>query len=102
MENPPASIASRCVDHLADLVVGKVVENPSSTFSTIARLMQQETLQGFIQSSKSLLRSKLGNLAELLKGEVMLQDRPGCQQGAGRGRKSRQATLDQLAYIPGK
>ena len=101
MENPPAGIASLCVDHLPDFVVGKVVGNPSSTFSMVVRLTQQETLQGFIQSGKRLLRRKLGNLAELLKGEVMRKHRPCCKQRAGRGRESGQATLDQLANVPG-
>src|SRR6266699_5556328 len=86
----------------SNLFVAKVIGNPSSSFSPKSRLMQQETLQGFIQGSKSLLRCKLGNLAELLKGEVLLQDRPCCQQGAGRGRKSGQATLDHLAHLRGK
>ena len=53
MEDPPAGIPSRCVDHLADLVVTKVVGNPSATFLPMAGLMQQETLQGFIQGSES-------------------------------------------------
>jgi hypothetical protein len=102
MENPPAGIAGPRVDHLTDLVVCKVVENHSSTISTFARLLQQEMLQGFIQSGESLLRRKLGYLAELLKGEVLLQDCPCYQQGAGRGRELGQAALDQLANVPGK
>jgi hypothetical protein len=99
MENPPAGIASHCVDHLADLVVGKVVGNFSSTFSPMARLTQQETLQGLIQGDESILGSQPGDLAELLKGEVMAEDRPCCQEVTGRGRKSGQSTLDQLAYF---
>ena len=99
IEDPPAGIPGLCVDHLADLVMAKVVGNPTSSIAPMAGLMQQETLQGFIQGSQSLLRPKLGHLAEFLKGEVMAEDRPCCQQGAGRGRKSGQATVDQLAYV---
>jgi len=102
MEDAPAGIPSRCVDHLADLVVGKVVGNPSSTFSPMAGLTQQEALQALIQGGESLLRCKLGDLAEFLKGEVMAKDRPCCQEVACRGRKSGQATLDHLAHIRGK
>jgi hypothetical protein len=83
MEDAPAGIPSRCVDHLADLVVGKVVGNPSSTFSPMARLTQQEALQGFIQGVESVLRCKLGDLAELLKREVVAEDCP-CYQEAAR------------------
>src|SRR5712692_2652220 len=102
MEDPPAGIPSRCIDHLADLVVSKVIGNSSSSFSAMAGLMQQEALQGFIQGGESVLRCKLGDLAELLKGEVMAEHRPCCQQGAGRGRQSGRATLDQLAHVRGK
>ncbi len=79
MEDPPAGISSRFVDYLADLVVSKVVENSSSTFSLVAGLIQQETLESFIQGSESVLRCKLGDLAEFLKGEVMTEDRSRCQ-----------------------
>src|ERR1700740_93192 len=99
MEDAPASIPSLCVDHLADLVVSKAIGNSSSSFSVMAGLMQQETLQGFIQGGESVLRCKLGDLAELLKGEVLAQDCSCCQQVASRGRQSGQATLDQLAYV---
>ena len=102
MEDSPAGIPSRCVDHLADLVVGKVVGNPSSTFSPVAGLTQQEALQSFIQGVESVLRSQPGDLAELLKREVVAEDSPCCQQTAGRGRKSGQATLDHLAHVRGK
>src|SRR5215469_709924 len=102
MENPPAGIPSPCVDHLADLVVAKTVGNTSSTFSPVARLTQQETLQGFVQGVESILRSQPGDLAELLKGEVVAEDRPGRQEIAGGGRKPGKATLDHLAYIRGK
>src|SRR5712692_9852570 len=102
MEDPPAGIPSLCVDHLAGLVVTKDVKNPSATFSPMAGLMQQETLQGFIQGGQSLLRCKLGDLAELLKGEVMAEDCSCCKQVARRRRKSGQATLDQLAHVHGK
>src|SRR2546425_3140554 len=99
MKAPPAGIPSRCIDHLADLVVTKDVKNPSATFLPMAGLMQQETLQGFIQGGESVLRCKLGDLAELLKGEVMAEDCSRYQQGAGMGRQSGQATLDQLAHV---
>src|SRR5258708_40139777 len=99
MEDAPAGIPGRRVDHLADLVVGKVVGNPSSTFAPLAGLTQQEAFQGFIQCGESLLRGKLGDLAELLKGEIMADDRPRCQGVACSGRKSGQATLDHLALI---
>src|SRR3989442_13873676 len=99
MQAPPAGIPSRCIDHLADLVVTKDVKNPSATFLPMAGLMQQETLQGFIQGGESFLRCKLDDLAELLKGEVLLQDCSCCQQGASRRRQSGQATLDQLAHV---
>ncbi len=102
MENPPAGIPSPCVDHLADFVVGKVVGNPTSSISPLAGLVQKETLQGFIHGGQSLLRSQPGDLAELLKGEVIAEDRPCCQEVAGRGRKSTQATQDHLAHIRGK
>src|SRR2546425_7696040 len=102
MQDPPAGIPSRCIDHLADLVVTKDVKNPSSSFLPMAGLMQQETLQGFIEGGESVLRCQLGDLAELLKGEVMAEHRPCCQQSAGRGRQSGQATLDQLAHVRGK
>ncbi len=102
MEDPPAGVPSRCIDHLADLVVSKVIGNSSSSFSAMAGLMEQETLQGFIQGGESVLRCQLGDLAELLKGEVMAEDCSCCQQGAGRRRQSGQATLDQLAHVRGK
>ena len=75
MEDAPAGIPSRRVDHLADLVVGKVVGNPSSTFAPLAGLTQQEALQALIQGGESLLWCKPGDQAELLKGEVMAEDR---------------------------
>src|SRR5260370_28511694 len=102
MEDAPAGIPSRCVDHLADLVVGKVVGNLASFCLLMAGLTQQEALQGFIQGGEPFLRCKLGDLAEFLKGEVMAEDRPCCQEVAGRGRQSGQATLDQLAHIRGQ
>jgi hypothetical protein len=102
MEDAPAGIPSRFVDHLADLVVGKVVGNPASFCLLMAGLTQQEALQGFIQGGEPFLRCKLGDLAEFLKGEVMAEDRPCYQEVAGRGRQSGQATLDQLAHIRGK
>ena len=68
----------------------------------MAGLTQQETLQGFIQGGQSLLRGKLGDPAELLKGEVLAENCPCCQQVAGRGRQSGQATLDQLAHVRGE
>src|SRR2546421_4113728 len=102
MQDAPAGISSRCVDHLAYLIVGKVVANPAASFSPMAGLTQQETLQGFIQGGQSLLRGKLGDLAELLKGEIMAEDRPCCQEVACRGRKLGQATQDHLAHIRGK
>src|SRR5258708_696991 len=102
MHDAPAGIPSRCVNHLAYLVVGKVVANPAASFSPMAGLTQQETLQGFIQGGQSLLRYQLGDLAEFLKGEVLAEDRSCCQQGTGRGRQSGQATLDQLAHLGGE
>src|SRR5260370_441146 len=102
MQDAPAGIPSRCVDHLEYLVVGKVVGTPSAPSSPMAGLTQQETLQGFIQGGKSLLRCKLGDPAELLKGEVLAEDRPCCQQGAGRRRQPGQTTLDQLAHLGGE
>src|SRR5438445_13641715 len=101
MEDPPAGIPSLCIDHLADLVVSKVIGNSSSSFSAMAGLLEQETLQGFIQGGQSLLWCQLGHLAELLKGEVLLEHRPCCQQGAGWGRQAGQATLEQLAQVRG-
>ncbi len=101
-EEAPAGIPGSRVDHLAYLVVGKVVGNPSSPFSPVAGLAQQEVLQGLIQGDKSVLRSQPGNLAEFLKGEVMAEDRPCCQQVTCRGRQSGQALLDHLTHVPGK
>jgi hypothetical protein len=57
MQDPPAGIPSRCIDHLADLVVSKVVANPAASFSARAGLTQQETLQGFLQGGESFLTS---------------------------------------------
>src|SRR5260221_12621919 len=102
MEDAPAGIPSRRVAPLTDLVVGKGAGTPPATFAPLAGLTQQEALQGFIQGGESLLRGKLGDLAELLKGEIMAEDRPCCQEVACRGRKSGQATLDHLAHIRGK
>src|SRR6266849_9468341 len=102
MEDAPAGIPSRCVDHLTDHVVTKEIGYPASSFSLMAGLTQQETLQGFIQGGKSLLRGKLGDPAELLKGEVLAENCPCCQQVAGRGRQPGQATLDQLAHLEGE
>jgi hypothetical protein len=86
MEDPPAGIPSRCVDHLADLFMSKVVGNSAASFPPTAGLKQQETLQDFIQGCKSVLRCELGDLAELLKGEVLAQDCSCCQEVAGRRR----------------
>ena len=101
MEDLPAGIPSRCIDHLADLVVTKDVGNPASTFLLMVGLMQQEILQGFVQGGESVLRGKLGDLADFLKGEVMADDCSCCQEVAGRGRKPGQATLDHLTHIGG-
>jgi len=102
MKDAPASIPGRRVDHLADLVVTKVVRNLFPPFPPVAGLTQQETLQSFIQGDESVLWCKLGDLAEFLKGEVMAEDRPCCQEVTCRGRKSGQAALDHLAHIRGK
>ncbi len=80
----------------------KVVGNLFPPFPPMAGLMQQEALQSLIQGDESVLWCKLGDLAELLKGEVMAEDRPCCQEVACRGRKSGQATLDHLAHTRGK
>ena len=71
---------ARYIDYLANLVVSKVIGNSSSSFPPMAELLQQEILQGFIQGGESVLRCELGDLAELLKGEVMAEDRPCCQE----------------------
>src|SRR6266487_566259 len=102
MEDPPAGIPGCCVDHLADLVVAKAVGNPSSSFSLITGLMQQEALQGFIQGGEPVLRCKLGDLTELLKGEVLTEDRSCNQEVASGGRKLGQATLNHLAHLRGE
>jgi len=102
MKDAPASIPGRRVDHLADLVVTKVVRNLFPPFPPVAGLTQQETLQSFIQGDESVLWCKLGDLAEFLKGEVMAEDRPCCQEVTCRGRKSGGAALDHLAHIRGK
>src|SRR5260370_34812456 len=91
MEDAPAGIPSRCVDHLADLVVGKVVGNLASFCLLMAGLTQQEALQGFIQGGEPFLRSKLADLAGSPKGEAMAEDRPSCQEAAARGRTSANA-----------
>ncbi len=102
MKDAPAGIPGRRVDHLADLVGGKVVGNLFPPLSPVAGLTQQETLQRFIQGDESILRCKLGDLAEFLKGEVMAEDRPCYQEVTCRGRKSGEAALDHLAHIRGK
>src|SRR5258708_7866588 len=102
MHDAPAGIPSRCVNHLAYLVVGKVVANPAASFSPMSGFTQQETLQGFIQGGQSLLRGKLGDPAAVRKGEVLAENCPCCQQVAGRGRQPGQATLDQFAHLGGE
>ena len=42
MEEPPAGIPSRCVDHLADLVMSKVIGNSSSSVLVMAGLLQPQ------------------------------------------------------------
>jgi len=88
MKDAPAGIPSRCIDHLTDLVVGKVVGNLFLPFPPMAGLTQQEALQSLIQGGESVLRCKLGNLAERLKGDVVAEGRPSRQEVACRGRKS--------------
>jgi hypothetical protein len=85
MKDAPTGIPGRHVDHLTDLVVGKVVGNLFPPLPPVAGLAQQETLQSFIQSDESVLRCKLGDLAEFLKGVVMAEDRPCCQEVTCRG-----------------
>ena len=93
MKDAPAGIPGRRVDHLADLVVTKVVRNLFPPFPPVAGLTQQETLQSFIQGGESVLWCKLGDLAELFKREVVAEGRPSCQEVAGRGRESGQVKL---------
>jgi hypothetical protein len=102
MEDAPAGITSLCVDHLADRIVGEVVDNLFSPFPLLAGLTQQEVVQGFVQSDQSVLRCKPGGLTELFKREVAAENRPGCQEVARLGCKWGQAAQDQLAHLRGK
>jgi hypothetical protein len=76
-------------------VVVNYAKSKEAASDLVARLQHSKR-------SESLLQCKLGDLAELLKGEVMAKDCPCCQEVAGRRRKSGQATLDHLTHIRGK
>ena len=99
MEDAPAGISSFGIRYFANLVVGEHVRNGLHLPTLTGRFLQEQVLDGFIQGEEPILRGQMGNLAEGLEGEVMVQDCTCRQEFTSRGREPGQAKLDHLAYV---
>ena|SRR5690348_3232259 len=99
MEHSPARVSSFGIRSFAKLVMDKQIMSSLRSPALAGSFLQEQTLQDFIKGEESILRGQMGNLAEGLKGEVMVQDRPGHQEFTSRGRELGKAKLDHLAHV---